>query len=499
MKKKLTKLTAFIIATVLCINISVIPAFATAFQAMPDPVMETEAETVSDDDIWAFYAALLEAEAATEDEIEVDDEVVVATTTRNLLEETEAETKAESKNKVETESESKTEAETEDKAESETKSAATEKEEETSGAKDEKETSTANEADEDSITTKEKDSLYGVTVGEDGSRTYSFGDWEWTFGEEETTDTVTGIVNVRTHLNLRSGAGMNYEIIGKLSPGAEVEVIGQDGDWYHVTVPEQSGYVYSQYVDLIKKAEETGNSGSSGDSMDETLLAMLLYMMMLTEGATAAPETPEPAGTGLTPNGNLTLVDDIGSSTAAGQQFITVVTKNGNYFYLIIDRDDDGDENVHFLNLVDERDLLDLMDDEEVAEYNAAAVALEEAVAALKDAEGTSAEDVPIEETAESEEKKSSGGSALPLLIVAIVAGGGVGYFFLKKRKNKEEVQKQKPDPDADYGEEDETAEEDDDAYDFPEDEDVENDEILDEVDDEIETAEEDSKDDEKD
>ena len=44
----------------------------------------------------------------------------------------------------------------------------------------------------------------------------------------------------------------------------------------------------------------------------------------------------------LTPAGNLTLVDDVRKEN--GKQFITMVSKNGNYFYLVIDRDKDGNE-----------------------------------------------------------------------------------------------------------------------------------------------------------
>ena len=66
----------------------------------------------------------------------------------------------------------------------------------------------------------------------------------------------------------------------------------------------------------------------------------------------------------LTPEGNMTLVDDI-TSEKTGKQFITVVSKNGNYFYIIIDRDDQGENTVHFLNTVDESDLLALMDEKD--------------------------------------------------------------------------------------------------------------------------------------
>ena len=79
-------------------------------------------------------------------------------------------------------------------------------------------------------------------------------------------------------------------------------------------------------------------------------------------------EKEEPMGP-LTPDGNMNLVDDYGSSDKTGKQFLTVTTKNGNYFYIIIDRDDSGNETVHFLNMVDEADLMKLMDEDEQKAY----------------------------------------------------------------------------------------------------------------------------------
>ena len=79
------------------------------------------------------------------------------------------------------------------------------------------------------------------------------------------------------------------------------------------------------------------------------------------------PESEEPTEA-LTPEGNMTLVDDVETETETSKQFLTVVTKDGNYFYLIIDRTDDGENTVHFLNQVDEEDLLALIETEDKEE-----------------------------------------------------------------------------------------------------------------------------------
>ena len=163
------------------------------------------------------------------------------------------------------------------------------------------------------------------------------------------------------------------------------------------------------------------------------------------------PEPEEPMGP-LTPDGNMNLVDDYGAPSKAGKQFITVTSKSGNYFYIIIDRDDKGNETVHFLNQVDEADLLALMDEDAVNEYIAAKGAKEDP-AVTEEPEPTKeseAED-PAEEKAE---KKSSGGA---LVLVVIIGLGGAGaYIYFTKVKNKKPKQESRVDPDADYNEDEE-------------------------------------------
>ena len=311
----------------------------------------------------------------------------------------------------------------------------------------------------------------GVTIGEDGKITFSAqgmeqimaalmggeagGDTD-TEAETEPETVTVGTVNVRsdTYLNLRSGSGLEHSVIGHLLRGTEVEVVGEDGDWYEVVVPEATGYVYKDYLDVAEQEppaappEEDGQDAPDpGSGFDEDTLMMLLLMMSM--GNT---DTAEPPSAALTPDGNLTLVDDYDEAHAdgSGKQFITLVTKAGNTFYLIIDRDDEGEQTVHFLNLVDEADLLALMDEDTAAKYTKPEPEVQPP-AETQEPEDGDGEDKP------DEAKPAAKVDPLPVLVLVLALLGGGGFFaytkFFKGGGKKEQA---KPDPDADYLDDDE-------------------------------------------
>ena len=168
--------------------------------------------------------------------------------------------------------------------------------------------------------------------------------------------------------------------------------------------------------------------------------------------------TDETSGA-LTPEGNLTLVDDYHTnySDGSGQQFITLVSKSGATFYLVIDRNAKGQQTVHFMNLVDEADLLALMEEDAADAYTA-----EKEVAAQAEQERKQAEEdakKAAEEAAASGTEQTGGNKVTKyaatflgvLALVGLAAGGGI-YTFMKQ-KQKKQAEKEALDPDANYTE----------------------------------------------
>ena len=257
-------------------------------------------------------------------------------------------------------------------------------------------------------------------------------------------------------LNVRTGAGLDNYAFTQLPNGTVVEVVGTDGDWYMVRLPEKVGYVYSGYMTL----SDTGgkNDSNFSFSLDPDKLSELFEQLMGGSG-----------GAALTPDGNLSLIDDIGSPTASGKQFITVETKNGNVFYLIIDRDDEGEETVHFLNQVDEADLMALTEDGEKAETPIVCNCKEKCAAGAVNtncpvcknnlSECSSKETVTEPEPKpEQPEKKSSGG--LMVIVLLVVLAGGGAFAYMKFIKPKQGVKVSADPDDYDFEDEEYLAEE---------------------------------------
>ena len=167
--------------------------------------------------------------------------------------------------------------------------------------------------------------------------------------------------------------------------------------------------------------------------------------------------TDETSGA-LTPEGNLTLVDDYHTdySDGSGQQFITLVSKSGNTFYLVIDRNAKGQQTVHFMNLVDEADLLALMDEDTADAYTAEKEAARQAELDKLKAEDEAkkaAEEAEKAADAPKENKVSKYAAAFLGVVAMIALAAGGGFYFFIQQKNKKQAEKEAIDLDADYTE----------------------------------------------
>lgn len=232
-------------------------------------------------------------------------------------------------------------------------------------------------------------------------------------------------------LNVRGGAGLDYEVFAQLPNGTMVEVVGTDGDWYRIHLADRDGYVHSDYLSVVGEAD-AGNDALSDEALEQ--LASLLE---------------EGSGAALTVEGNLAMLDDLGG--ADGKQIVTVETRGGNVFYLIIDRDGAEGQTVHFLNQVDEADLMPLTENaavetpavcscEEKCRAGAVNTACVLCMTNMSECVGKEPEPVATAapEEAATEAEGESGYAALLVAVLFVVAAlVGVGLYFLLRPKKK--------------------------------------------------------------
>lgn len=176
--------------------------------------------------------------------------------------------------------------------------------------------------------------------------------------------------------------------------------------------------------------------------------------------------------TPLTPGGNLTVIDDVHQTNDKDEiedkQFVTVQSKNGNTFYIIIDRSGDQ-ENVYFLNAVDEVDLMALMEDEQKSAVTATCNCTTkcelgsinaDCAVCSKNKDGciaTAAATPAPKEEKQLEKKQNNTTPIIGLVLLALLGGGGAFYWF--NIKNKKSSTKGTTDPNDLYEEDDEDYE----------------------------------------
>ena len=166
----------------------------------------------------------------------------------------------------------------------------------------------------------------------------------------------------------------------------------------------------------------------------------------------------------LTPEGNAALVDDFGGN----KQLITITTKAGNYFYILIDRaNEDKETAVHFLNQVDDADLAALTEDGQKQEEppavcnctekcEAGAVNTDCLVCATDMSSCTGKEpepEIPETPAPEKPEKTSGLNPAVLILVLAIMGGIGAVIYLKFVKKKPQSANPHDPD-DYEYDEE---------------------------------------------
>ncbi len=151
---------------------------------------------------------------------------------------------------------------------------------------------------------------------------------------------------------------------------------------------------------------------------------------------------------------------DVLYSAATNKQFITMQTKSGNVFYLVIDYDKPIDEDAemyetYFLNLVDERDLMALMSEEEMPTATPQVIYVTPEPT-MEPAPTPIPTPVPAETDPPAEKPEKNQITGILALVLILAVGGGAAFYFLKGKGKKGPSKSSSYDLDDDDDEEEE-------------------------------------------
>ena len=73
-----------------------------------------------------------------------------------------------------------------------------------------------------------------------------------------------GIVTTNS-LNVRSGAGTNYSIVGSLKLNSKVEIVSTLGNWHKIKYGNGYGYVHSDYIKISNNTNDSNNSNDTNN------------------------------------------------------------------------------------------------------------------------------------------------------------------------------------------------------------------------------------------
>lgn len=166
-----------------------------------------------------------------------------------------------------------------------------------------------------------------------------------------------------------------------------------------------------------------------------------------TEDTEEAPITEEPSdteraevgrsqgrvrGTPFSVSGNGQSADDIPDD--GSKQFLTVQTKNGNTFFMVLDRSNDM-ENVYMLSMIDEDDLAEFIGETQERPET------EQPSVVIPETETPSVTDGPEAKKGAEEEKGGMNTGAL-LAVIVLLAGGIGGCYYLKVLRPRQDEDK---------------------------------------------------------